>query len=119
LNEKLATLQTEYDSLTNKYAEQTQNLKDKNLLNVMLEQGFKSSSFDEVSKLRTSLYGDEPDDTKAVQKVKEHFGKVYFETTKEQAPNEGSFNAKNSNEGQDIVITRNTNLSQLIKNKGE
>lgn len=115
LNEKLATLQTEYDSLTNKYAEQTQNLKDKNLLNVMLEQGFKSSSFDEVSKLRTSLYGDEPDDTKAVQKVKEHFGKVYFETTKEQAPNEGSFNAKNSNEGQDIVITRNTSLSQLIK----
>lgn len=114
LNEKLATLQTDYDSLQNKYAEQTQTLKDKNLLNVMLEQGFKSSSFDEVSKIRTSLYGEEPDDAKAVQMVKEHFGKVYFDDLKEQAPNEGSFEAKKSKTN-DIVITRNTNLSQLFK----
>lgn len=115
LNEKLATLQTDYDSLSNKYAEQSQTLKDKNLLNVMLEQGFKSSSFDEVSKLRTSLYGDEPDDTKAVQQVKEHFGKVYFDDPKEQAPNEGSFEAKKGDEVKNIVITRKTNLSQLMK----
>lgn len=113
-SEKLAKLQTDYDSLSNKYAEQTQTLKDKNLLNVMLEQGFKSSSFDEVSKLRTSLYGDEPDDTKAVQKVKEHFGKVYFEESKGQAPNEGSFEPKKADDTSKIVITRNTKLSQLM-----
>lgn len=115
LNEKLANMQTDYDSLSNKYAEQTQELKNKNLLNVMLEQGFKSGSFDEVSKLRTSLYGDEPDDTKAVQKVKEHFGKVYFDDPKEQAPNEGSFEAKQPSETKGIVITRNTSLTQLMK----
>lgn len=114
LNEKLATLQADYDSLNNKYAEQSKTLKDKNLLNVMLEQGFKSSSFDEVSKLRTSLYGDEPDDTKAVQKVKEHFGKVYFEDSKGQAPNEGSFETKKADNTSKIVITRNTKLSQLM-----
>lgn len=114
LNEKLATLQADYDSLNNKYAEQSKTLKDKNLLNVMLEQGFKSSSFDEVSKLRTSLYGDEPDDTKAVQKVKEHFGKVYFEDSKGQAPNEGSFETKKADDTSKIVITRNTKLSQLM-----
>ena len=118
-SEKLAKLQTDYDSLSNKYAEQTQTLKDKNLLNVMLEQGFKSSSFDEVSKLRTSLYGDEPDDTKAVQKVKEHFGKVYFDNQKEQAPNESSFEPKKSDADKKIVITRNTKISQLMKMKGE
>lgn len=115
LNEKLATLQTDYDSLVTKYDEQSKSLKDKNLLNTMLENGFKSESFDEVSKLRQSLYGDEPDDTKAVQKVKEHFGKVYFENPKEQAPNEGSFEAKKSDDSQKIVITRTTNLSQLMK----
>ena len=114
VNGKLAKLQTDYDSLSNKYAEQTQTLKDKNLLNVMLEQGFKSSSFDEVSKLRQSLYGDEPDDTKAVQKVKEHFGKVYFEESKGQAPNEGSFESKKADDTSKIVITRNTKLSQLM-----
>lgn len=114
LSGKLASMQTDYDSLSNKYAEQTQELKNKNLLNVMLEQGFKSSSFDEVSKLRQSLYGDEADDTKAVQQVKEHFGKVYFDNPKEQAPNEGSFEAKKS-EAKEIVITRNTKLSQLMK----
>jgi hypothetical protein len=114
VNEKLAKLQTDYDSLSNKYAEQSQDLKNKNLLNVMLEQGFKSSSFDEVSKLRQSLYGDEPDDTKAVQKVKEHFGKVYFEESKGQAPNEGSFEPKKADDTSKIVITRNTKLSQLM-----
>lgn len=113
LSGKLATMQTDYDSLSNKYAEQTKELKDKNLLNIMLEQGFKSSSFDEVSKIRTSLYGDEADDTKAVQMVKEHFGKVYFDAPKEQAPNEGSFDAKKS-EAKDIVITRKTNLKDLM-----
>ena len=114
LNEKLATLQADYDSLSNKYAEQTQTLKDKNLLNVMLEQGFKSASFEEVSKLRQSLYGDEPDDAKAVQKVKEHFAKVYFDDPKEQAPNEGSFEAHKGDDSKHIVITRNTSLSQLM-----
>jgi hypothetical protein len=114
VNGKLAKLQTDYDSLSNKYAEQSQDLKNKNLLNVMLEQGFKSSSFDEVSKLRQSLYGDEPDDTKAVQKVKEHFGKVYFEESKGQAPNEGSFESKKADGTSKIVITRNTKLSQLM-----
>ena len=88
LNEKLATMQTDYDSLNNKYAEQTQELKNKNLLNAMLGEGFKADSFEEISKLRTSLYGDEADDTKAVQMIKEHFGKVYFDDPKEQAPNE-------------------------------
>ena len=116
LNEKLATLQTDYDSLSNKYTEQTQKLKDKNLLNAMLEQGFKSSNFEEVSKLRTSLYGDEADDTKAVQMVKEHFGKVYFDDPKGQAPNEGSFETKKAKTN-DIVITRNTSLSQLMNIK--
>jgi hypothetical protein len=119
LNAKIGSMQTDYDTLSTKYAEQTQTLKDKNLLNVMLEQGFKSSSFDEVSKLRTSLYGDEPDDTKAVQKVKEHFGKVYFDNPKEQAPNESSFEPKKSDADKKIVITRNTKISQLMKMKGE
>lgn len=114
LNAKIGSMQTDYDALSTKYAEQTQTLKDKNLLNVMLEQGFKSSSFDEVSKLRQSLYGDEPDDTKAVQKVKEHFGKVYFEESKGQAPNEGSFESKKPDDTSKIVITRNTKLSQLM-----
>ena len=114
LNAKIGSMQTDYDALSTKYAEQTQTLKDKNLLNVMLEQGFKSSSFDEVSKLRQSLYGDEPDDTKAVQKVKEHFGKVYFEESKGQAPNEGSFESKKADDTSKIVITRNTKLSQLM-----
>lgn len=116
LNEKLATMQTDYDSLNNKYAEQTQELKNKNLLNAMLGEGFKADSFEEISKLRTSLYGDEPDDTKAVQSIKEHFGKVYFDDPKEQAPNEAKIETQKTKTN-DIVITRNTNLSQLMNIK--
>ena len=108
LNAKIQEVKASYEGTAKESSE------DKNLLNVMLEQGFKSSSFDEVSKLRTSLYGDEPDDTKAVQKVKEHFGKVYFEESKGQAPNEGSFEPKKADNTSKIVITRNTKLSQLM-----
>lgn len=120
LTSKVSTMQTDYDTLQGKYTEQANSLRQKNLENVMLSQGFKADNFDEVSKLRTGLYGDIKDDTEAVQKVKEHFGKVYFESESKSnpTPEESNLNSNKPKEEQkDIVITRKTSVKDLFVKK--
>ena len=119
LTEKIANMQNEYDILANKYSEQSNIVNRKNMEVAMLSQGFSQENFDEVEKLRTSIYGDIADDTEAVQKVKEHFGKVYFQETPKftQAPDESNFNKVDEKPQSDIVITRNTNIKDLLKEK--
>lgn len=119
LTEKIANMQNEYDILANKYSEQSSVVNRKNMEVAMLSQGFKQENFDEVEKLRTSIYGDIADDTEAVQKVKEHFGKVYFQETPKfaQAPEESNFNKVDEKPKSNIVVNRNTNIKDLIKVK--
>lgn len=113
---KLTELQNSYDDLNNKYAEQSNKLKSANLRVAISEAGFNSTDFDKVQKLRTTYYGEVESDAEAVQKIKEEFGKVYFEQKQNKAPEE-SFGNSNSSKENEVVITRNTSIKDMIRKK--
>lgn len=114
---QLSKLQNSYDDLNNKYTEQAEKLKSANQRVAIVEAGFNSSDVEKVQKLRTTYYGDIENDTEAVQKIKEEFGKVYFEQKQNQAPDEGSFGGSKGTKENDVVITRNTSIKDLIRKK--
>lgn len=111
---KIATMQNDYDSLSAKYNETTNQIKTSNLKVAILSNGFQSKDVDEVAKLRTAMYGDITDDNEALSKVREQYGKVFFETKIDTAPNEGKMNTTPPSEVKP-EITRNTNIKDLIK----
>lgn len=113
--QKIATLQNDYDSLTAKYNESTNQVKTSNLKVAILSQGFRGEDVDEVANLRTTAYANITDDNEALSKVKERYGKVYFETQNDSAPNEGPMNNTPQPE-EKPVITRNTSIKDLMKN---
>lgn len=111
---KYTTLEASYNDLNTRYTEQTNQLKQSQLRSVALENGFKSSDVEEVSKLRTSLYADVQDDAEAVQKIKERYGKSFFEDSKTKAPDEKNFGSDTTKPA-DVVITRKTSIQELMK----
>lgn len=48
------------------------------LENKLVKKGFKEENFDEVVKLRNSLYADEKDDDKAIEGIVTRFKNTYF-----------------------------------------
>lgn len=114
---KLTELQNSYDDLNSKYTEQGNKLRESNLRVTISEAGFNSNDFDKVQKLRTTYYNDVENDTEAVQKIKEEFGKVYFGSKQNQAPNESKFSSSNGTKEPDVVITRNTSIKDMIRKK--
>lgn len=111
---KYTVLENSYNDLNSRYTEQTNQLRASELRSVALENGFKSSDVEEISKLRTSLYGDIQDDTEAVQKIKERYGKSFFENSNTKAPDEKNFGSTETKPA-DVVITRKTSIKDLIK----
>lgn len=85
----------------------------------MVSQGFKKEDLDEVSKLRSSIYADEEDDSKAIANIKERYGSTFGfnkepETKQVSIPNENQFNETNPQK-QEINITRLTSIKDLKK----
>lgn len=118
-------LQSDYTTMENNYNNQTKILSDTNekmarvsLESKLVRKGFKEENFDEVVKLRNSLYADEKDDQKAVDSIAERFKNTYFAEEKPPytpAPNEnGGVNGNNGSKTNDIKITRNTSIKDLI-----
>ena len=71
-------LQSDYTTMETNYNNQTKVLSDTNekmarvsLESKLVRKGFKEENFDEVVKLRNSLYADEKDDQKAVDSIAE------------------------------------------------
>ena len=120
---------TKYTDLESKYADlekRNTDLTSRNnrlsLEKEMIGQGFKEEQFDEVSKLRDSLFGDEKDNKVAIQKVAERFKSTYFPETKPTVPtvpNEaginGGTNAKQTLNVKRAEVNRNTKVSDLFK----
>lgn len=115
LTDKITTLQNDYDSLSAKYNEQANQVKTSNLKVAILSNGFKSEDIEQVAKLRTNIYGEITDDIEALNKVKEQYGKVFFDTKVDTAPNEAKMNTTPEVEHKP-VITRNTSIKDLMKN---
>lgn len=111
----LTKLQNDYDSLSAKYNEATNQNKVSNLKVAILSNGFKGDDIDEVAKLRTTMYADIIDDNEALSKVKERYKQVYFDTKVDIAPNEAKMQTTPVEEIKP-VITRNTSIKDLMKN---
>ena len=112
---KYTVLENSYNDLNARYTEQSKQLSAEHLRGIALENGFNSADVEEVSKLRTSLYADVQDDTEAIQKIKDRYGKSFFDNSNTKAPDEKNFGSGNQTKKNDVVITRNTSIQDLIK----
>lgn len=120
----LAELQSKYDEINKKYEDVearnvslTESNKRVELERDMASKGFKKENFEEVSKLRNSLYADDDNDT-ALDKISEKFKGTYFpETNKVAVPNEPGFKSNQDNKPKEPAITRNTSIASLLKIK--
>lgn len=126
--EDYTKLQGDYTSLETNYNNTVKTLSETNdkmtrlsLENKLVKKGFKEENFDEVVKLRNSLYADEKDDDKAIDEIVNRFKNTYFPEAEKknnipftQAPNEGGINGNNANTGKDIKITRGTSIKDLM-----
>lgn len=79
-------LQGKYDDIEKRNTDLADKVKKVSLERTMVEYGFNKDQFDEVSKMRSSLYSEETDDDKAISQIKEKFKDTYFPTPKEEPP---------------------------------
>lgn len=116
LETKFNALDKSYNDLQAKNVELTNNNSGLKLQMEMVSQGFTKDKFNEVSQLRTTLFKDEADDSKAISLIKEKFGATYFPKTEPNidVPNDTNFNTQNKKESE-IKITRKTSLRDLMK----
>lgn len=112
---KYTVLENSYNDLNARYTEQSKQLSAEHLRGIALESGFNSADVEEVSKLRTSLYADVQDDTEAIQKIKDRYGKSFFDNSNTKAPDEKNFGSGNQTKKNDVVITRKTSIQDLLK----
>lgn len=115
LETKYNTLDKTYNDLQEKNVELTKSNSGLKLQVEMMSQGFGKDKFEEVSKLRNTLYAEEQDDSKAISMIKEKFGATYFpKEAKLEVPTETNFNTPQKNNN-DIKITRNTNIREIMQ----
>jgi hypothetical protein len=121
----LADLQSKYDDISKKYEDVearnvslTESNKRVELERDMASYGFKKENFEEVSKLRNSLYAEDDNET-ALSKIGEKFKGTYFPESNKVAdvPNEPGFKSNADVKPKEPVITRNTSISSLLKLK--
>ena len=119
LEEKFNKLEKSYNDIEARNTELTNNKRGLEQQVEMVSLGFKKENFDEVSKLRNSIYAEEQDDSKAFASIKERygatfgFGKKEEEQPKVAVPNETNFNSSNQPKAE-IKVTRKTSLKDLI-----
>lgn len=120
----LADLQSKFDDISKKYEDVearnvslTNSNKQIELERDMASYGFKKENFEEVSKLRNSLYAEDDNET-ALSKIGEKFKGTYFpEDKKVEVPNEAGFTGTQNPTPVEIKATRKTSIKDiLIKN---
>lgn len=121
-------LQSDFSNLESNYNNTIKILDDTNsknerlsLENKLTRKGFKDEDFDEVIKIRNSVFADEKDDTKAIDELVEKYKNTYFpEDNKKEiftpAPNESPIKADDT-KVENIKITRNTSVKDLLIKK--
>jgi hypothetical protein len=118
----LADLQSKFDDISKKYEDVearnvslTESNKRVELERDMASYGFKKEQFEEVSKLRNSLFADDDNDT-ALSKIGEKFKGTYFPETEKKidVPNEPGFKSNQDVKPKEPAITRNTSIASLL-----
>lgn len=109
-------LEAKYNDLEKRNADLTSKNSELHLQNVMTREGFKEDQFNEISKLRTSMYADDDDET-AIKNIKEKFKNTYFPEPEKvvttPVPNENKINSEPQVK-EPIKVTRNTNIKDLF-----
>ena len=119
LEEKYNKLEKSYNDIEARNTELTNSKRGLEQQVEMVSLGFKKEDFDEVSKLRNSIYAEEQDDNKAFTSIKERYGTTFgFNKPSEEVkqvnvPNETSFNSTTKPK-EEIKVTRKTSLKDLI-----
>ena len=118
LEEKYNKLEKSYNDIEARNTELTNNERGLKQQVEMVTLGFKKEDFDEVSKLRASVYADEENDSKAFASIKERYGSTFGfnkpeEPKKPEVPNEPSFNST-TKPSEEIKVTRKTGIKDLI-----
>ena len=120
LQTNYASLETNYNNTVKTLSETNDKMTRLNLENKLVKKGFKEENFDEIVKLRSSLYADEKDDDKAINSIAEKFKNTYFPQAEPktnipftQAPNEGGVKGNNTNTNP-IKIGRSTSIKDLM-----
>lgn len=121
LQNDFSELETNYNNTVKTLSDTNERIAKVTLENEMVKIGFKEESFDEVAKLRHSLYADEKDDKTALTNIATKFKGTYFEdkgTQYTSAPNEaGMSNSNKASDKKAITITRNTSLKDMMISK--
>ena len=116
LEDEKNKLEKSYADLEARNTQLTTNEKGLRLQVEMVSQGFKKEDLDEVSKLRSSIYATEEDDSKAIASIKERYGATFGFGKEEpktvEIPNDSNFNQGNPPK-QEIKITRSTAIKDL------
>lgn len=118
LESKYSDLERNYNALEGRNTELTNANSGLKLKVEMVSQGFNAEQFDEIAKLRSTLFSEEPDDAKAVAGIKEKFKDTYFPKVEEPTvniPNENKFNVPVTPEKPEIKITRKTSIKEIMK----
>ena len=117
LEDKYNKLEKSYNDIEARNTELSSQLNNSKLEVEIISQGFKKEDISEVSKLRTTLFADEEDNSKAISSIKERYGATFFpqpeEVKKVDVPEDTAFNQPEKPQ-EDIKITRNTKISNLI-----
>lgn len=118
LEDKYNKLEKSYNDIEARNTELTTNEKGLKQKIEMVSLGFKKEDFDEVSKIRNSIYSEEQDDNKAFSSIKERYGATFGfnkieEPKKVEVPNETSFNST-TKPSPEIKVTRSTRIKDLI-----
>ena len=82
---------------------------------LVFEYGFNKDQFAEVSKLRSSLYGEESDDDKAISQIKEKYKNTYFPTPEPTKQKDDPPINNGVVQPQELKVSRNTSIKDILK----
>lgn len=113
----LNELQARYDDIEKRNTDITERNRTLALENVMTRAGFKEEDFKDISAMRTSMYGDEKDDVKAIENIKEKFKDTYFPTPTTEPPKARDDLPINNGTVEPPIpqVTRTTSIKDIMK----
>ena len=110
-------LQSKYDDIEKRNTDITERNKSLALENVMTRAGFKEEDFKDISSMRYSMFGEEKDDVKAIEGIKEKFKNTYFPVTEPPKAKDDLPINNGSVEPPKPQVTRKTNISEIVVKK--
>lgn len=117
LNNKYSDLEKSYNDTVGKLDKANKELSTEKLKVTMMSQGFKKEQFDEVAKLRESLFADEKDNEKAIEGIAKKFEGTYFAKQEPISKGEGPIKGSGGTSNLEIKVDRNTPIKNLFIKK--